>query len=76
MRRICAFTALTLVWSLGLVLAGHLWNRYSNETEVLGFDGIYERILAAQAGFADDAKAYRAATAGAGFVQKASALEE
>ena len=76
MRRICAFTALTLVWSLGLVLAGHLWNRYSDETESLGFDSIYERALAAQAGFAGDAQAYRAATAHAGFVRKASALEE
>ena len=76
MRRICAFTALTLVWSLSLVLAGHLWNRYSDETEALGFSGIYERALAAQAGFAGDPQAYRAATTGSGFVQQASALEE
>ena len=76
MRRICSFTALTLVWSLSLVLVGHLWNCYSNETESLGFGGVYERVLAAQAGFAGDAQAYRAATAGAGFTHQASALEE
>jgi hypothetical protein len=42
-----------------LVLIG-LWDGYEQETEALGFSGIYERYLASQAGFADDAKAYRA----------------
>jgi hypothetical protein len=42
-----------------LVLIG-LWDHYEQETAALGFDGIYERYLASQAGFADDPKAYRA----------------
>jgi hypothetical protein len=42
-----------------LVLIG-LWDRYEQETAALGFNGIYERYLASQAGFADDPKAYRA----------------
>jgi hypothetical protein len=37
-----------------------LWDGYEQETKALGFSGIYERYLASQAGFADDAKAYRA----------------
>jgi hypothetical protein len=41
-----------------LVLIG-LWDGYEQETKALGFSGIYERYLASQAGFADDAKAYR-----------------
>jgi hypothetical protein len=45
-----------------LVLIG-LWDRYEKETAALGFSGIYERYLASQAGFADDAKAYRAVVA-------------
>jgi hypothetical protein len=57
------------------VLTGQLWTRYSEEAQVPGFNGIFERI-AAQAGFDDDAQAYRAATSGLGEVQKASALEE
>jgi hypothetical protein len=52
------------------VLTGQLWTRYSEEAQVLGFNGIFERILAAQAGFGDDAQAYRAATSGLGEVQK------
>jgi hypothetical protein len=58
------------------VLTGQLWTRYSEEAQVLGFNGIFERILAAQAGFGDGAQAYRAARSGLGEVQKASALEE
>jgi hypothetical protein len=45
-----------------LVLIG-LWDRYEQETAALGFNGIYERYLASQAGFADDPKAYRAVVA-------------
>jgi hypothetical protein len=41
------------------VLIG-LWDGYEQETKALGFSGIYERYLASRAGFADDAKAYRA----------------
>jgi hypothetical protein len=76
MRRICTFTALTLVWTMSVALAGHLWTRYSHETASLGFGGIYERALAAQAGFAGDAEGYRAATVRGGLVQQASAFEE
>jgi hypothetical protein len=36
-----------------------LWDGYEQETKVLGFSGIYERYLASQAGFADDAKGLR-----------------
>jgi hypothetical protein len=61
---------------LSFVLIGHLCNRYSEDTEALGFTGIFERLLAAQAGFADDANAYRASTSREGLVQEASALEE
>jgi hypothetical protein len=51
-------------------------SRYSEEAEALGFNGIFERVLAAQAGFGDDAQAYRAAMSSPDAVQKASALEE
>ena len=64
-----------VVGVLSAVLIGHLWDRYSQETEALGFSGIYERYLASQAGFGDDAQAYRAMSH-AGMVQEASALEE
>ena len=64
-----------------LVLIG-LWDRYEHETAALGFNGIYERYLASQAGFADDPKAYRAVveaerarTAGMGETETA-AIEE
>ena len=73
-------TVLALTSVLILVLAGHLWDRYSQETEALGFNGVYERFLALQAGFPDDPKTYRAAETErawlAKVVRKASALEE
>ena len=47
-------TVLALTSVLILLLAGHLWDRYSQETEALGFNGVYERFLALQAGFPDD----------------------
>jgi hypothetical protein len=75
-RILSGLTVLALTGVLSGVLTGHLWSRYSEETEALGFDGIFERILAAQAGFGDDARAYRAAMSSPGAVQKASALEE
>jgi hypothetical protein len=59
-RTVSVWTILSLVGVLSAVLIGHLWDRYSQETEVLGFSGIYERYLASQAGFGDDAQAYRA----------------
>jgi hypothetical protein len=74
-RTMSVWTILSLVGVLSGVLIGHLWDRYSQETEALGFSGIYERYLANQAGFGDDAQAYRAMSH-AGMVQEASALEE
>ena len=64
--RILRLTVLALTGVLVLVLIGHLWNRYSQETEALGFSGVYERYLASEAGFPDDPKAYRAAEAARG----------
>ena len=74
-RTLSGFTVLAMAGVLSGVLSGHLWNRYSQETEALGFSGIYERYLASQAGFGDDAQSYRAASR-AGGVHEASALEE
>src|SRR5215472_11848699 len=45
-----------------LVLIG-LWDRYEQETAVLGFSGIYERYLAWQAGLSVDPKGRAAAKA-------------
>jgi hypothetical protein len=73
-RTVSVWTILSLVGVLSAVLIGHLWDRYSKETEALGFNGIYERYLASQAGFGDDAQAYRAMSH-AGMVQEASAEE-
>jgi hypothetical protein len=61
-RTLSGFTVLAMAGVLSGVLSGHLWNRYSQETEALGFSGIYERYLASQAGFGDDAQGYRAAS--------------
>ena len=74
-RTLSGFTVLAMAGVLSGVLSGHLWNRYLQETEALGFSGIYERYLASQAGFSDDAQGYRAASR-AGMVHEASALEE
>ena len=73
-RTLSVWTVLALVSVLSGVLVGHLWNRYSSETEAMGFSGIYERHLASQAGFGDDAQAYRAMS-DAGTVRGASAEE-
>jgi hypothetical protein len=70
LRIVSGLTVLALAAVLGGMLTGQLWTRYSEEAQVLGFSGIFERILAAQAGFGDDAQAYRAATSGLGEVQK------
>jgi hypothetical protein len=74
-RTLSVWTVLAFVGVLSAVLIGHLWDRYSQETEALGFSGIYERYLASQAGFGDDTQAYRAVSH-VGMVQEASALEE
>jgi hypothetical protein len=39
-----------------------LWQRHAQEATALGFSGIYEHYLAFQAGFPNDATAYREAT--------------
>jgi hypothetical protein len=51
---------LSLAGLAALVLIG-LSDRYSQETAALGFDGIYERYLASQAGFPNEPIAYRTA---------------
>ena len=58
-RILLGLAALAVACFVLLVLIG-LWDRYSQETEALGFNGIYERYLASQAGFPDNPKAYRA----------------
>jgi hypothetical protein len=73
-RTLFVWTVLALVGVLSGVLITHLWDRYSQETEALGFSGIHERYLASQAGFGGDAQAYRAQLR-AGFVYEASAEE-
>jgi hypothetical protein len=57
--RLAAFAILGFVF---LVLMG-LWDRYERGAAALGFSGPYERYLAAQAGFPDDPRGYRWATA-------------
>ena len=57
-RILASLTAFALAGFLLLVLVG-LWDRYEQGTKALGFSGIYERYLASQAGFANDAKGYR-----------------
>jgi hypothetical protein len=48
-----SLVCLSLASLAALVLIG-LSDRYSQETAALGFDGIYERYLASQAGFATE----------------------
>ena len=54
--------AIAVVGFAFLVLMG-LWDRYERGAAALGFSGPYERYLAAQAGFQDDPRGYRWATA-------------
>ena len=54
--------AIAVVGFAFLVLMG-LWDRYERGAAALGFSGPYERYLAAQAGFPDDPRGYRWATA-------------
>ena len=58
-RILVSLTAFAFAGFFLLVLIG-LWDGYEQETKALGFSGIYERYLASRAGFADDAKGYRA----------------
>jgi hypothetical protein len=75
-RILPGLTVPALAGVLSFVLIGHLWNRYSEETQAHGFTGVFERFLASQAGFTNDVSAYRASTSRQGLVQEASALEE
>jgi hypothetical protein len=79
-RILANVAALSLAAVLVLVLVGHLWARYEEQAVSLGFSGIYERYLAAQAGFTDDPTAYRAAAEPEGAQQEGpretAALEE
>jgi hypothetical protein len=53
-RSLLSLSVLVLTGYLVLVLAGHLWDRHSQETQALGFNGIYDRYLAASAGLPGD----------------------
>ena len=78
-RILVGLTAFALAGFLLLVLIG-LWDGYEQETKALGFSGIYEHYLASQAGFADDAKGYRAVveaeSARTAVVAETAAIEE
>ena len=53
-RNLLSLSVLALTGYLVLVLAGHLWDRHSQETQAMGFSGIYNRYLGSSAGFAGD----------------------
>ena len=78
-RILVSLTAFAFAGFCLLVLIG-LWDGYEQETKALGFSGIYERYLASRAGFADDAKAYRAVVeaerAQTAVVAETAAIEE
>ena len=79
-RILLSVAAIALAGFVGLVLIG-LWDRHAQEATVAGFSGIHERYLAAQAGFPNDPKAYRAdveanGAGRAGDLRKTAALEE
>jgi len=68
MEKWSSFIGRILLGSAALVFAGFavlvfigMWDRYAHETQALGFNGIYERYLASQAGFPNEPSAYRAA---------------
>ena len=73
-RTLSVWIVLTLAGGLSGALIGHLWDRYSQQTEALGFSGIYERYSASQAGFSDDAEANRTMSR-AGMVREAGVEE-
>ena len=60
MRTPCTFLVLSRVAGLSGVLTSHLWNRYADENGLLRLGGIYQRIVAAQAGLVE--LGYSAAT--------------
>jgi hypothetical protein len=60
-RNLLSLSVLALTGYLVLVLTGHLWDRHSQETQAMGFSGIYERYLASRANSPDDPNTYRAA---------------
>jgi hypothetical protein len=74
-RTLSGLSVLAMAAVLSGVVVDHLWERYTEETAALGFDGIYERYLASRAGFGDDAQGYRAASRH-DLLQEASASEE
>ena len=78
-RILLGLAAFVLAGFVLLVLIG-LWDGYEQETKALGFSGIYERYLASQAAFADDARAYRAVveaeSARTAVVAETAAIEE
>jgi hypothetical protein len=59
-RILLGSAALAFAAFVVLVFIG-MWDRYAQETQALGFNGIYERYLASQAGFPNEPSAYRAA---------------
>jgi hypothetical protein len=78
-RSLLSLSVLVLTGYLVLVLAGHLWDRHSQETQALGFNGIYDRYLASSAGSPGDPNTYRAASEAEGAQQvpgRASAAHE
>ena len=76
-RILCTFLVLACIAGLSGVLTGHLWDRYAEENGLLGLSGIYERIVATQAGFVGVAQGYWSATAPRErLIPEASAFEE
>jgi hypothetical protein len=53
-RSLLSLSVLVLTGYLVLVLAGHLWDRHAQETQAMGFSGIYDRYLASNVGFPGD----------------------
>jgi hypothetical protein len=58
-RGLLSSAVLALVGFLSVVLVDHLWSRYSEETEAMGFASGYERHPASQAGLPNDPRGYR-----------------
>ena len=73
-RIVPGIAVIGLVAGLSGTLAGQLWTRYSQTSE-LSFSGVYDRYLARFARITDDVFGYRPARA-PNRVQQASAFEE
>jgi hypothetical protein len=56
-RAVFSLAVLALAGYLVVVLSGHLWGRYQEETAALGFGGVSER-LASQVGVAGPVSAF------------------